>query len=1026
MKKHLTKIYNIFKQIEALNGVSGWDQDKSFYYFYESNDLVRCWELLYGLFSENKQLDIKKFGVDLNITQLRKLAFGRSCVYEFDSIGVTPVLVATFERNGKHQISGKVEIEETSISEEKTVEFIDGNKIDEDFEENDTNSKLKIFLLSNVGNMSVDKDELLKLTNESTIQSLIDTGVLEESIGNSYVIVDMESFDLVDESPAANEHDLQFMLKTNLSFANKFESLLKTFNVDLNWVKLHLIKIDALTINEFRDLDYIQDRIEAHKSHDEDVIIIEDTITGLFNIFETYFESTHWKHDEKSVAEGFESYKLAAEFCKENNYNIQSNKIYEEIEDDEPTDESEAIYVLESGISLAFSFFDYIEDFSVLTEQEFLSIINKLKSIEGLTIFTDNDGTLSWETTYGIETEVAEKLNELLHSSQNQEIFDNSNITLQQKSKIETFQINGVTPDTLGNLEEVSLFLDYLYDDCGLLGNFHPDNDFADYLDYLDNEGTTLFTEAQQLLYGKYIDDMFEMDSDGTSLFKFEGYDDIYDYCMNYRNDSYNTAQKFNFVSYIEDDKLCVGIKSDEEFEGSEDLGDKSYTRYIYFAAREEGYFPQFDNLTITWGDDTNSWNVETNSGFSMMDIGFGTGWESTTPAQVLQYLTEEILGDYQFDKKSDEYMGFININPNDISNMPNYDVILWIINNQTTAEKIANTLGLTIETASSDEFIVSEIEIDLNRKCQQYLTEVRNPKAKVFFLDKSKITDTLDNFDINSLGKDDIFSILRCEVSGPKVIFYEFMVINNDGISENYQSETEYVIDENDNFELVRGDFDDRAELTPRFEGMGGNDLFNMRPKILSLAFDTKISTAKPIVKKPTIVNLEMDLVSQIKWLKSFSKDWDELTNDDFDSEHLDVPEKWVEGKMKVMSEKLDNFCDVNGLVSMSADDLLIELENKNNWFGPLELNNINYRVKLSINEDDENKYYLEFYKNQGFTKVSQLIGDCEIWMDNDGNIDSIEWTLPEYESKIDPEGTLYENEELFEMIQNINLRPY
>ena len=126
MKKHLTKIYNIFKQIDALNGVEGWDQCKSFYYFYENNDLTRCWELLYGLFSENKQLDIKKFGVDLNITQLRKLAFGRSCIYEFDTVGMTPVLVATFERNGKHQVSGKVEIEETDITEEKTIEFVAG------------------------------------------------------------------------------------------------------------------------------------------------------------------------------------------------------------------------------------------------------------------------------------------------------------------------------------------------------------------------------------------------------------------------------------------------------------------------------------------------------------------------------------------------------------------------------------------------------------------------------------------------------------------------------------------------------------------------------------------------------------------------------------------------------------------------------------------------------------------------------------------------------------------------------------
>ena len=36
MKNKLTKIYNIFKQIENLNGNVGWDQTKSFYYFYEN------------------------------------------------------------------------------------------------------------------------------------------------------------------------------------------------------------------------------------------------------------------------------------------------------------------------------------------------------------------------------------------------------------------------------------------------------------------------------------------------------------------------------------------------------------------------------------------------------------------------------------------------------------------------------------------------------------------------------------------------------------------------------------------------------------------------------------------------------------------------------------------------------------------------------------------------------------------------------------------------------------------------------
>ena len=57
MKNKLTKIYNIFKQIENMNGSVGWDQIDVFYYFYEEHkNYLACWQLLYGLFSENKSL----------------------------------------------------------------------------------------------------------------------------------------------------------------------------------------------------------------------------------------------------------------------------------------------------------------------------------------------------------------------------------------------------------------------------------------------------------------------------------------------------------------------------------------------------------------------------------------------------------------------------------------------------------------------------------------------------------------------------------------------------------------------------------------------------------------------------------------------------------------------------------------------------------------------------------------------------------------------------------------------------------
>ncbi len=187
MKNKLTKIYNIFKQIENLNGNVGWDQTKSFYYFYENNKLVDCWKLLYGLFCENKNLKPSVFGITL--LELRKYSNGFSVIYEFEELNEIPILVATFSRNGKHQISGKVKVEETSVSEAKVVEFVDGVNVDEDFDDEGSpaNEDVEIdFLhvddldlsLLVYNNLVVcfhdDNDELIEIKNESEVQEYLE------------------------------------------------------------------------------------------------------------------------------------------------------------------------------------------------------------------------------------------------------------------------------------------------------------------------------------------------------------------------------------------------------------------------------------------------------------------------------------------------------------------------------------------------------------------------------------------------------------------------------------------------------------------------------------------------------------------------------------------------------------------------------------------------------------------------------------------------------------------------------------
>lgn len=136
MKKHLTKVYNIFKQIESLNGNVGWDQTGVFYFFYETSDFDKCYQLIYGLFAENKQLDLKKFGLDLNLSSLAKLADYKSSIYEFGN-SEEPILVALMMRSKSHKISGTTMVTDPVTDEHLKLEFVDGIKVDEEIVDED-------------------------------------------------------------------------------------------------------------------------------------------------------------------------------------------------------------------------------------------------------------------------------------------------------------------------------------------------------------------------------------------------------------------------------------------------------------------------------------------------------------------------------------------------------------------------------------------------------------------------------------------------------------------------------------------------------------------------------------------------------------------------------------------------------------------------------------------------------------------------------------------------------------------------
>ena len=677
MKKHLTKIYNIFKQIEQLNGSTGWDQTSVFYYFYEENNLEICWQLLYGLFCENKQLSLSKFGISLSLTDLRKLAKGKSAIYEFGN-SEEPILITEISRNGKNQPIGKVHIDNPITGEEKTVEFVEGIKVSEN-----TDSEIDFVSVSDedvlllVLNYIVicyhdDNDELIEITNQEDLQEYTENyddnrlfvwkdellkNNLTENFKNELVNSEKKLPELIEwEKTYLKNENRQVALKMCNSLGGdtkwliNLSNLLRKKNVDYNFFETYIINVDKLTSEEIKDLSYVEDRIDTH-----------------------------------------------------------------------------------------------------------------LKDIDDST----------------------------------------------ENSVLPTFTINDITPDSLESIDDVEAFLNYLYDDCGLLGAFHPDDSFDN---YLNNEGNELFTEKQQELYSKYIDDLYELDSDGESIFVIAGYEDIYDYCLNYRNDSHSS--------------------------------DNQKEKFLHF----------------------------------------------------LQY---KVLNDYQLDKNSSGYLGFINFEPSADFNGEEKEMVIWIENNFEIANKIANTLGLNIQSAFIDELIIDD-------------------------------SLTIDNNFVAYLEDDQLCVGIKSKIQ-----------YNNDFV------------------DVQDGTFVNYIYFQP-----GDEDTTNL----------TKYNNLIVI--------------------------WDNTTN------------SWTvksnNGFYEEVLSNLEKTDDVN--ITTDSLEFLVNL------------NNIDYWCSLSVT-NEETKLNAEFYQftENGELNESTLVGDCDIYVDENLKIESIEWTLPEYEDIIDPIGELHDLPKLLEKIIEI-----
>ena len=72
------------------------------------------------------------------------------------------------------------------------------------------------------------------------------------------------------------------------------------------------------------------------------------------------------------------------------------------------------------------------------------------------------------------------------------------------------------------------------------------------------------------------------------------------------------------------------------------------------------------------------------------------------------------IANDYQFDKKHEGYLGFINIDPTDAFEAKGddfRDIATQIAMSPSQFEKAFNAYGLTIESAHETELIIAELD---------------------------------------------------------------------------------------------------------------------------------------------------------------------------------------------------------------------------------------------------------------------------------------------------------------------------
>ncbi len=74
------------------------------------------------------------------------------------------------------------------------------------------------------------------------------------------------------------------------------------------------------------------------------------------------------------------------------------------------------------------------------------------------------------------------------------------------------------------------------------------------------------------------------------------------------------------------------------------------------------------------------------------------------------EFIQQVIATDYQFDPKSPDYLGFINMAPSDGSAAAAIH-LNNIIENPTAFETIFRELGLSIESAHDDEVIITTME---------------------------------------------------------------------------------------------------------------------------------------------------------------------------------------------------------------------------------------------------------------------------------------------------------------------------